>query len=325
MLVPFFESPIPSIESGNRGQPVRDQIMRSFVGLAGESRNNDANTPVFHIQGVNPTNLTAGRLEPAAPPNPNMPPEHRPDVACETQQPPNLAAPGGSALDPAPHVDDAMKMAIRKHWREFLAVLGLIVLAARGGGLHPQPAGLPLPARRGGAEAHLDRAENAQAVEPGQGQTVRVAGVEVGGISASSSRTASPSSTSSWTTSTTNLIREDATALLRPKTALKDMFLEVIAGHRPRGARGRRTSRVANTLPDVDPDEISRALDADTRPYLKLLIVGRGQGPARARRGPARGVPAPRARAPRPGPRHARDRRAPARGAQAAHPPLRRC
>ncbi len=75
--------------------------MRSFVGLAGESRNNDANTPVFHIQGVNPTNLTTGRLQPAAPPDPNTPPAHRPDVPCETQQPPNLAAPSGSATDPA--------------------------------------------------------------------------------------------------------------------------------------------------------------------------------------------------------------------------------
>jgi phospholipid/cholesterol/gamma-HCH transport system substrate-binding protein len=101
VLVPFIESPIPSIESGNSGQAVREQIMRSFVGLAGESRNNDANTPVFHIQGVNPTNLTTGRIEPAAPPNPNTPPEHRPDVPCETQEPPNLAAPGGSAANPA--------------------------------------------------------------------------------------------------------------------------------------------------------------------------------------------------------------------------------
>jgi hypothetical protein len=100
VLVPFFESPIPSIEAGNSGQSVRAQVMRSFVGLSGESRNTDANTPVFHIQGVSPTNLTAGRIEPASPPNPNMPPEHRPDVPCETQQPPNLAAPGGSALNP---------------------------------------------------------------------------------------------------------------------------------------------------------------------------------------------------------------------------------
>ena len=100
VLVPFIESPIPSIEEGNSGHSVREQINRSFVGLAGESRNNDANTPLFHVQGVAPAKLTAGRIEPAAPPNANMPPPHRPDVPCETQQPPNLAAPGGSALDP---------------------------------------------------------------------------------------------------------------------------------------------------------------------------------------------------------------------------------
>jgi phospholipid/cholesterol/gamma-HCH transport system substrate-binding protein len=35
---------------------------------------------------------------------------------------------------------------------------------------------------------------------------------------------------------------------------------------------------VANTLPDVDPDEIYAALDSDTRPYLKLLVSGAGQG-----------------------------------------------
>jgi phospholipid/cholesterol/gamma-HCH transport system substrate-binding protein len=100
VLVPFAESPIPSIEEGNSGHLVREQINRSFVGLAGESRNHDANTPLFHVQGVAPMKLTAGRIEPASPPDPTVPPEHRPDVPCETQEPPNLAAPGGSALDP---------------------------------------------------------------------------------------------------------------------------------------------------------------------------------------------------------------------------------
>jgi hypothetical protein len=97
VLVPFAESDIPSIEEGNSGHSVREQINRSFVGLAGESRVNDANTPVFHIQGVNPFKLAAGRIEPAAPPNANIPPPHRPDVPCETQEPPNLSAPGGPA------------------------------------------------------------------------------------------------------------------------------------------------------------------------------------------------------------------------------------
>ena len=100
VLVPFVESPIPSIEEGNSGHLVREQINRSFVGLAGESRNHDANTPFFHIQGVAPMKLPAGRIEPAPPPDPTVPPPHRPDVPCETQEPPTLAAPAGSALDP---------------------------------------------------------------------------------------------------------------------------------------------------------------------------------------------------------------------------------
>jgi virulence factor Mce-like protein len=100
VLVPFIEDEIPSIEEGNSGHSVREQINRSFVGLAGESRNHDANTPLFHVQGVAPMKLTAGRIEPASPPDPTTPPPHRPDVPCETQEPPNLAAPAGSALDP---------------------------------------------------------------------------------------------------------------------------------------------------------------------------------------------------------------------------------
>jgi virulence factor Mce-like protein len=97
VLVPFAESEIPSLERGNSGQQVRRQINRSFVGLAGESRVNDANTPVFHVQAVPPSNLALGQIQPASPPDPNTPPPHRPDVACETQEPPNLRAPGGSA------------------------------------------------------------------------------------------------------------------------------------------------------------------------------------------------------------------------------------
>jgi hypothetical protein len=97
VLVPFAESPIPSIEAGNTGQEVRRQILRSFVGLAGESRVHDANTSMFHVQAVAPSKLALGRVEPASPPAPGTPPVHRPDVPCETQEPPSLAAPAGPA------------------------------------------------------------------------------------------------------------------------------------------------------------------------------------------------------------------------------------
>ena len=95
VLTPWSSSPIPTAEPTNTGQQVRLQTFRGFVGLAGESRNNDANTPYFHIQTVAPTKLAAangGRLEPLSPPNPGVPPPHRPDVPCETQDPPNLDA-----------------------------------------------------------------------------------------------------------------------------------------------------------------------------------------------------------------------------------------
>jgi phospholipid/cholesterol/gamma-HCH transport system substrate-binding protein len=123
VLVPFAESKIPSIESGNSGQEVRRQIVRSFVGLSGESRLNDANTPFFHIQGVNPLNLTTGRIEPAAPTDPRTPPPHRPDVPCETQEPPNLTAPGGPAAEFAsrgPRVSRASIRRVGADWRRML-------------------------------------------------------------------------------------------------------------------------------------------------------------------------------------------------------------
>jgi len=123
VLEPFIESRIPSIESGNNNQEVRRQVVRSFVGLSGESRLNDANTPFFHIQGVNPLNLTAGRIEPAAPQDPRTPPPHRPDVACETQDPPNLNAPGGPAnqfSSRGPRTSAATMRQIGAGWRHML-------------------------------------------------------------------------------------------------------------------------------------------------------------------------------------------------------------
>ena len=38
------------------------------------------------------------------------------------------------------------------------------------------------------------------------------------------------------------------------------------------------TLPIRNTLPDVNPDEILAALDADTRDYLQLLVNGAGAG-----------------------------------------------
>ncbi len=99
VLVPYFESPIPSGEEQNSDQPVRAQVQRGLVGLAGESRTHDANGPWFRIQAVPPTQLSTGEIEPVPPTDVTTPPPHRPDVPCETQEPPNLAAPQGMTTD----------------------------------------------------------------------------------------------------------------------------------------------------------------------------------------------------------------------------------
>ncbi len=168
-------------------------------------------------------------------------------------------------------------MAVKKHWREVAAVAGLVVLALAVAVyiLNAQHMRFPLVEE---SPKHITvELENAQAVEPGQGQTVRVAGVEVGRISGVEVQNGVAAVDVELDHEYENLIREDATALLRPKTALKDMFIEVSPGTGKVVPEGGRIA-VENTLPDIDPDEIYAALDADTRPYLKLLVSGAGQG-----------------------------------------------
>src|SRR3954453_6919912 len=79
-------------------------------------------------------------------------------------------------------------------------------------------------------------------------------------------------------------VYRDATILLRPKTGLKDMFLELNPGtnYDPNSNDDENqngdTVPVANTAPDTNVDQILSALDGDTRSYLRLLLVGAGQG-----------------------------------------------
>ena len=122
VLVPWVESEIPSGEPGNSGELVREQINRSFVGLSGDSRTNDANTPFFRVQGVAPQELAAGQVQPVPPSNPNLPPPHRPDVPCETQEPPNLNAPSGpTAQFSDAGVSSAKTRALRTRLDNFLS------------------------------------------------------------------------------------------------------------------------------------------------------------------------------------------------------------
>jgi ABC-type transporter Mla subunit MlaD len=95
VLNPFFQLRIPDPDfPENSNQRVIEQAQHGFVGLAGESRTHDSNTPFYREQAVSPLALT--KVRPAAPPDGGAtPPPHRPDVPCESQEPPNLNSPGG--------------------------------------------------------------------------------------------------------------------------------------------------------------------------------------------------------------------------------------
>jgi phospholipid/cholesterol/gamma-HCH transport system substrate-binding protein len=171
-----------------------------------------------------------------------------------------------------------VRRAIAKHARHLGAVVGLALIAAVVAGyiLSHQRLRFPWEGRPFELQAAFS---TAQAVTPGQGQTVRVSGVRVGDISGVKLKDGRAVVTMSLDPQYKDLVHTDATALLRPKTGLKDMFIELDPGstRAPLAKRG-WTLPVGNTLPDVNPDEILASLDADTRDYLTLLVDGAGQG-----------------------------------------------
>jgi phospholipid/cholesterol/gamma-HCH transport system substrate-binding protein len=168
--------------------------------------------------------------------------------------------------------------AIRKHAKEALALLGLIAMAA-GVSLYlldEQRMRFPWEESPLRLKAEFS---TAQAVMPGQGQTVRVSGVRVGDIGEVELRNGKAVVEMVIDREYEGMVRQDATALLRPKTGLKDMFIDLEPGSDEAPAAGEDfTVPVSSTSPDVNPDEILAELDADTRDYLTLLISDAGSG-----------------------------------------------
>jgi phospholipid/cholesterol/gamma-HCH transport system substrate-binding protein len=170
-----------------------------------------------------------------------------------------------------------MRRIIRKHLRDFLALVGIALLALGIGGYILSEERLRFPIVEEQPFRLKVELPNAQAVQPGQGQTVRIAGVQVGDIGQVELEDGVAVVQLELLPEHEGLVREDATALLRTRTGLKDMFIEIDPGNGKPLEDGDRIT-VANTEQDVDPDEILAVLDSDTRDYLKLLIAGGGKG-----------------------------------------------
>jgi phospholipid/cholesterol/gamma-HCH transport system substrate-binding protein len=168
---------------------------------------------------------------------------------------------------------------IRKHARELVAllVLGALSMGVTAYVLVHQRLHFPL-VQAAPAKFYADFS-TAQAVTPGQGQTVRVSGVRVGDIGTVQLRDGHARIEMDLDRKYRHIMHADAVALLRPKTGLKDMFIELTPGSpgSPRVEPG-YVIPLSRTEPDVNPDEILAVLDADTRDYLVQLINGAGRG-----------------------------------------------
>lgn len=175
-----------------------------------------------------------------------------------------------------------MKKALKTYTRDFIAVIALAIvgLLALFIILSQQASALPswfpiLGQDRFELKTEL---QTAQAVTPGQGQTVNMSGVKVGDVTGVDLVDGVAVVTMEVDNEYSDLIHEDASVLLRPRTGLQDMVIELDPGTEdsptvPEGF----TIPAANSAPNVNFDQILASLDGDTRAYLRLLLAGGAQ------------------------------------------------
>jgi phospholipid/cholesterol/gamma-HCH transport system substrate-binding protein len=183
-----------------------------------------------------------------------------------------------------------MKRALKAHLRDVLAIIALVLagLFAVTVILINQRASLPNWVPVIGSDFfHLEADfSTAQAVTPGQGQSVDIAGIKVGQISGVKLEDGHAVVSMSIDNKYAPLIHDDASLLLRPKTGLNDMVVEVDPGS-PSSPDIKEDSTVplASTQPQVNPDEFLATLDADTQQFLKLLLANGAEAldPAKGR------------------------------------------
>src|SRR5438876_10007385 len=171
---------------------------------------------------------------------------------------------------------------IERYRSAFIAVISMIAIAAVVGGYILSHENLKLPSWVPflGHSYYTLKADTqtAQAVTPGQGQAVTIAGAKIGEIARVDLHDGIATVTMNITPKYARLYH-DATLLLRPKTQLQDITVEVNpgsagAGRLPSGS----TLPLAQTAPNVNFDEFLSLLDTETRAYLQELLAGAGGG-----------------------------------------------
>ncbi len=118
----------------------------------------------------------------------------------------------------------------------------------------------------------------AQAVTPGQGQAVDIAGIQVGKVTSVDLEDGHAVVGMDIEPEYMELIHPDATLLLRPKTNLNDMIVEIDPGIAKGHIEAGYNFPLSRTEPNVNLDAFLATLDADTRQYIQLLVAGGAQG-----------------------------------------------
>ncbi|WP_205697060.1 MlaD family protein [Conexibacter sp. SYSU D00693] len=172
-----------------------------------------------------------------------------------------------------------MRRLLRDHRGDVAAVLGLVLVALAVAGYVTTNQRMTLPSwvPLAGDDRVVLRAvlEDGKSLVPGQGQAVTVAGVEVGEVTGVDLERGRARVTMALDPDRATLHR-DATAVVRPRTGLEDMVVELgvgtpRAGRLPEGA----TLPLSQTTSGVQVDRVLAMLDADTRARL-LALVGAG-------------------------------------------------
>jgi len=171
---------------------------------------------------------------------------------------------------------------IERYRSSFIAVVSMVLLAVAVGGYVLAHENLKLPSwvpvlghHRYSLKAEF---QTAQAVTPGQGQAVTIAGAKVGEV-ASVELHNGLAVVSMTITPTYAHFYHNATLLLRPKTALEDMTIEVYPGTPASPVlHSGEVLPVSQTAPNIDFDQFIAGLDAETRAYLQELLAGAGEG-----------------------------------------------
>jgi len=172
--------------------------------------------------------------------------------------------------------------AFRSNIKAAVALLGLIVLGVAVGSyilanqrLNP-PAWIPIVGQSN-FEVKAE-VESVQGILPGQGQAVNISGIKVGdvrGVELVEGRAV----VTLRIQERFSRIYPDASILLRPKTGVKDMVVELDPGSPSSGDPVEEEATLSNDQnnTDVNFDEFLSSFDADTQDYLRFLVGDAGR------------------------------------------------